>query len=69
MNEKTARQIEEMKKKDGGTPFTTEELTEGVSLFSSAYSGATGLGTAKGTAGNTAHGYGLLPVCLQHDKA
>ena len=39
--------------KDGGTPFTTEELTEGVSLFSSAYSGATGLGTAKGTSGNT----------------
>ncbi len=39
--------------KDGGTAFTTEELEEGISLFSSAYSGTTGLGTAKGTAGNT----------------
>lgn len=39
--------------KDGGAAFTTDELAEGVSLFSSAYSGATGLGTAKGTEGNT----------------
>ena len=39
--------------KDGGTAFTTEELAAGVSLFSSAYSGTTGLGTAKGTDGNT----------------
>lgn len=39
--------------KDGGTAFTTEELAEGVSLFSSAYSGTTGLGTTKGTDGNT----------------
>ena len=39
--------------KDGGAAFTTEELEHGVALFSTAYSGATGLGTAKGTAGNT----------------
>lgn len=39
--------------KDGGTAFTTEELEDGISLFSSAYSGATGLGTAKGAEGNT----------------
>lgn len=39
--------------KDGGTAFTTEELAEGVSLFSTAYSGTTGLGTVKGTDGNT----------------
>lgn len=39
--------------KDGGTAFTTDELADGISLFSSAYSGATGLGTSKGTAGNT----------------
>lgn len=40
-------------KKDGGAAFTTDELKEGVSLFSSAYSGETGIGTTKGIDGNT----------------
>ena len=36
-----------------GTELTSDQLAKGVSLFSTAYSGATGLGTAKNTAGNT----------------
>lgn len=39
--------------KDGGAAFTTDELKDGVSLFSSAYSGTTGMGTEKGVEGNT----------------
>lgn len=39
--------------KNGGTPYTSEELSDGVSLFSTAYSGSTGLGTEKGATGNT----------------
>lgn len=36
-----------------GHALTTDDLKNGVSLFSTAYSGATGTGTAKGTEGNT----------------
>lgn len=39
--------------KDGGEAITSDSLAEGVSLFSTAYSGETGLGAAKGTDGNT----------------
>jgi hypothetical protein len=39
--------------KNGGQAFTTDELAQGISLFDSAYLGATGLGTEKGTAGTT----------------
>lgn len=36
-----------------GTALSAQDLENGVSLFSTAYSGATGLGTTKGTPGNT----------------
>lgn len=36
-----------------GTALSADDLANGVSLFSTAYSGTTGLGTPKGTPGNT----------------